>query len=115
MELNTVALANFRWSIHFLATTCPCGEDIDIWSDERPSPSQDYTAIDYCEITLTGEGPVRGKPHNPDDKFLHRGDRVDLFVNRMQAEEAYRSLDALSVEEIGQEATLFGKLVVRVV
>ena len=84
-ELNAVALANFRWSLWFLATTCPRGEDINIWSKEPPVPNHDHTEIHLCEMTLTGEGPVLGKLHNPNTEFLHRGDRVDLSVNRFQA------------------------------
>ncbi len=114
-ELNAVALANFRWSLWFLATTCPRGEDIDIWSSEPPAQNQEHTSIGYCEITLTGEGPVFGKLHNPNAEILHRGDRVDFSVNRLQAEQAYQNLEALSGEEIGQEAILFGRLIVRVV
>lgn len=114
-ELDAVALANFRWSLWGLAVTYSRGDDISIWSQEPPARGQDYTEIGYCEVTLTGEGPAFGKLHNPNADFLHRGDRVDFFVNRLQAEYAYQNLETLTGTEVGQEATLFGRLIVRVV
>jgi hypothetical protein len=115
-ELNSMALANFRWSLWLMATKLPRGEDIDIWSSQPMLPSETSGApIGYCEITLTGEGPVGGRLHNPNAELLHREDRVDLFVNRMQAEKAYQDLESLSGNEIGRSVTLFGKLTIKVV
>ena len=116
VELNPMALANFRWSLWLLVTGLPRGEDIDIWSSRLMLPPEASGApIGYCEITLTGEGPVGGRLHNPNAEMLHREDRVDLFVNRMQAEKAYQDLESLSGNKIGQSVTLFGKLTIKVV
>lgn len=114
VKLNAVALANFRWSLWWLATTCPCGEDIGIWAEEQPEQHQDPEEIGYCEITLAGEGPVFGKLHNPNAEFLHRDERIDLFVNRSQVEVSCQSLEAFSGTVIGQNVLLFGRLLVRV-
>ena len=115
-ELNSIALANFRWSLWLMATKLPPGEDIDLWSSPIMLPSEASSApIGYCEVTLTGEGPVSGRLHNPNTELLHREDRVDLSVNRMQAKKAYRDLEQLSGAESGQAVTLFGKLIVKVV
>lgn len=85
VEFDAFALANFRWSLYFLATTCPRGEDFGIWATGNPSNDQEGSAIGYCEITLVGEGPVGRILYNPNnDGFLHRGDRMDLFVNRAE-------------------------------
>ena len=114
-ELDPVALANFRWSLWNLATTLPLGEDIDIWSDQVMLAELGSISIKYCEITLIGEGPVGARLHNSNAELLHRGDRVDLSVNRLQAEKAYQDLESLNGNEIGHLVTLFGKLTIKVV
>ncbi|MGI4792105.1 MAG: hypothetical protein ACRYFS_25055 [Janthinobacterium lividum] len=116
VEFDAIELANFRWSLWWLATTCPDGEDITIWVRGTLIHKQEGSAISYCEITLIGEGPVGQILHNPNnDGFLQRGDRMDLFVNRAQAQEAYRSLRKLNGKKIGQQASLFGILNVRII
>ena len=114
-EVDAAALAFFQWQLWSLAADGSRGEEISISSVKRPAQNQDHAEIGYCEITLTGEGPIFGKLHNPNAEFLHRGDRVDLSINRLQAGAAYKSLKALSSLEVDKEVTLFGRLVLRIV
>jgi hypothetical protein len=110
------AISSLRWDFWFLAAKCPVGESIDLSdSGERPGMN-DCAPVRYCEITLTGEGPISGVLHNPVAEYLHREPRIDLFVNRLQAERGYHSLLRLGGIEAGkviQQVELFGRLIVR--
>ncbi len=116
VELNLAALAEFRYDVWWLATKGSFKEDMSIWSSQLLLPPEAIgVPIGYCEITLSGEGPIGGRLHNPNAELLHREDRVDLFVNRTQAEKAYQDLESLSGNKIGQSVTLFGKLTIKFV
>ena len=95
--VNSSALPSLLWDFWYLAAKSFRGEDISLWSSSEQSDVPGCVALGYCEITLAGEGPVGGVLHNPTAEFLHRERRVDLFVNRTQAEHGYQSLQKLGV------------------
>jgi len=59
-----------------------------------------------------------GRLHNPIAGFIHWDARVDLSVNRLQAEQGYQELHRLSGVERGkrvEQVELFGRLAFRLV
>ncbi len=97
VHVNEAALAALRWSLWWLAADAPRGEDVSISSFWRGDLVDQGTQIGYCEITLVGEGKSRNPkaPH----KLRLEDDRLDLFVTREPAKEAF-----FAVQEVG-----FGK------
>jgi hypothetical protein len=118
VNVNSLALASLLWDFWFLVEKCPAGEDISFSNSDGLSGAKDCVPLCYCEITMTGEGPMTGVLHNPVAEFLHRESRVDLFVNRLQAERGYQSLQRLGDAEAGkfvEQVELFGRLIVRLI
>ena len=116
IHINPAAVASLLWDFWFLAAKCPVGEDISVSQRGELPGAKDCVPLRCYEITLTGKGPISGVLHNPVADFLHREPRVDLFVNRLQAESGYRSLSRLGSIEAGeviQQVEVFGRLVVR--
>ena len=113
--VNFSALPSLLWDFWYLAAKSLRGEDISLWSSSEQPDRPGCVALGYCEITLTGEGPVMGVLHNPNAEFRHEERRVDLSVNRTQAERGYQSLQKLGTMEAGQtieQVELFGKLMI---
>lgn len=102
--LNEGALAGLCWNLWWLAAA-PHGEDVSLssfWQGDLPG-----TKIGYCEITLAGEG----KSRNPVAKHLLRleDDRLDLFVTREPAKEAFFAVQALGSDKASaKKAQIFG-------
>lgn len=116
--INPPALASLLWFFWYLAAKLPRGEDISLSNVGELPDTLKCSPLDYCEITLTGEGPVTGYLHNPVAEFLHRELRVDLFVNRLQAKRGYQSLQRLGSIEGGQsvaQVELFDRLIFHLV
>lgn len=114
--IQSSALASLLWSFWFFAAKGSHGAEISFSNFGDLPDIPDCIPLDYCEITLTGEGPVMEVLHNPVAEFLHRERRVDLSVNRLQAEHGYRSLQRFGTLETGnlvEQVELFGRLVVR--
>ncbi len=116
--INPPALASLLWDFWYLAAKLPRGEDISLSNRGDLPDTLEGSNLKHCEITLTGEGPVMGHLHNPIAEFLHREQRVDLFVNRLQAECGYQSLRRLGSSEAGQsieQVELFNRLILRLI
>ena len=116
--VNPRALASLLWDFWCLAAKLPRGEDISVSSVGELLDTPGCFPLANCEITLTGEGPIMGHLHNPVAEFLHREPRVDLFVNRLQAERGYQSLQRLGNIEAGkpvEQVELFGRLIFRLI
>lgn len=105
--LNEEALAGLWWNLWWLAAEAPRGEDISLssfWQGELPGKG---TEIGYCEITLSGEG----KSKNAVAEHLLRleEDRLDLFVTREPAKEAFFAVQALGFDRASVRKTqIFG-------
>lgn len=105
--LNEEALAGLRWHLWYLAAEASRGEDISLssfWQGDLPGKG---TEIGYCEMTLAGEG----KSKNPVAENLLRlkDDRLDLFVTRGSANEAFFAVQALGFDRASaKKAQVFG-------
>lgn len=116
--VNPPAMASLLWDFWYLAARCSRGEDISLSNEGELPETPGCSPLSYCEITMTGEGPVMGRLHNPIAEFLHRERRVDLSVNRLQAEQGYLSLQRFGSMEAGErveQVELFGRLILRLV
>ena len=117
-HINPPALAFLLHDFWYLAAKSSRGEDISLSNQGDLPEIPGCSPLGYCEITVAGEGPVMGRLHNPVAEFLHRGPRVDLTVNRLQAERGYLSLQRLGNFEAGErvgQVELFGRLILRLV
>lgn len=105
--LNEEALAGLHWNLWWLAAQAPRGEDVSLssfWQGDLPGKG---TEIGYCEMTLAGEG----KSKNPVSEYLLRleDDRLDLFVTREPAKEAFFTVQALGFDRASAKKTqIFG-------
>jgi len=116
--VNLPALESLLWTFWYLAAKSSKGEDISLSNEGELLETPGCSPLRYCEVTMTGEGPIMGRLHNPIAGFLHRETRVDLSVNRIQAEHGYRALQRLGGIEAGnrvEQVELFGRLVFRLV
>ena len=116
--VNLSALASLLWTFWYLAVKSSRGEDISLTNKGDLPETPGCSPLRYCEITMTGEGPVMGRLHNPIAGFIHWDARVDLSVNRLQAEQGYQELHRLSGVERGkrvEQVELFGRLAFRLV
>ena len=106
--VNEEALADLRWSLWWLAADAPRGEDASVssfWEGHLPGEG---TQIGYCEITMTGEG----RSHNPKCDHLLRleHNRLDLFVTREPAKDAFFSASGLDCSRPAHREQIFGLL-----
>lgn len=113
-KFDTLALSSFQWNLWWLAAKCPPGEDISIEATRTASCAAGRDEIAYSEITMTGEGPITDTTRDRRAQLLYRGKRIDLFVDRSQAIEAFHQLEALNGEASSQQVTLFGRVIVRI-
>ncbi len=105
--LNEEALASLLWHLWWLAAEASHGEDVSLSSFWQGELLGKGTAIGYCEMTLAGEG----KSKNPVAKHLLRlkDDRLDLFVTREPAKEAFSAVQTLGFDKASAKKTqIFG-------
>ena len=106
--LNQEALADLKWSLWWLATEAPEGEDISIWSSsfwwgKWPNLG---TKIGYCEIALA----VSSRTH-VGSKLRLEHDRLDIFVTRQIAYDAFAAVQSLGfTKSCKQQAKIFAVL-----
>lgn len=116
--INPAALASLLWDFWWLAVRSSKGEDISLSNEGELRDIPECSTLGYCEITMVGEGPVMDHLHNPVAEYretMASGQRVrvDLYVNRLQAEQGYQALKCLSGMDTSERMTrveLFGKL-----
>ena len=107
--LNEEALADLRWSLWWLAAEAPHGEDVSISSFWRGELVGEGTRIGYCEITLAGEG--KSRVSEATHLLRLEDDRLDLFVTREPAKEAFFTAQEMSFDMTPANKTqIFGLL-----
>lgn len=106
--VNEPALAELRWSLWSLASQAVRGEDVSLPSGWKGPLRDEGTPIGYCEITLAGEG----RSHNPKCDHLLRleDNRLDLFVTREPAKDAFFLVRELDFSLPARRAQIFGLL-----
>lgn len=104
--LNSLAWQSFRWDLWLLVVRLPIHEDISLETDDE-SPHLDFPTVPFSEIQLVTK--EEKKRDFAEQNYTYPGYRVDFYVTREEAYQAYLRFCAM-VDEFNKPRAICCKL-----